>query len=119
MAVTVASGSAWINGYSYENTDTLELLLEIANGVNPRIDRIVVRWSATERRIYLGVLTGTASTSPMPGALTRTADIYELGIADILVPKGAIAITENNITDTRLYPALCGLVNSMVSAVYE
>ena len=40
MAVSVAQGSAWINGYSYENTDTLELPLETANGVNPRIDRI-------------------------------------------------------------------------------
>jgi hypothetical protein len=119
MAVSVAQGSAWINGYSYENTDTLELPLETANGVNPRIDRIVVRWSAAERRIYLAVLTGVASTTPIPSALTRTTDIYELGIAEVLVPKGSISVPENNITDTRLNSTSCGLVNSLVSAVYE
>ena len=31
MAVSVASGSAWINGYSYENTDTLTINLATAN----------------------------------------------------------------------------------------
>ncbi len=33
--VAVLPGSAWINGYAYENTDTLELELATANGVNP------------------------------------------------------------------------------------
>ena len=119
MAVSVAAGSAWINGYSYENTDTLTINLATASGVNPRIDRVVVRFSAVERRIYLAVLTGTPAETPTAPALTRSNDTYELGLADILVPKGSVTIPALNTTDTRLNTALCGLVNSLVTAVYE
>lgn len=119
MTVSVVAGSAWINGYSYENTDTLTLNLATASGVNPRIDRVVVRFSAVERSIYLAVLTGTPAEVPVAPTLTRTNDTYELGIADILVPKGSVTISALSIADTRLSTALCGLVNSLVTAVYE
>lgn len=119
MKVAVLAGSAWINGYAYENTDALELELATANGVNPRIDRVVVRWSAVGREIRLAVLTGVASVSPLAPELTRNNDVYELGIADIAVAKGVVTITAGSITDTRLNTTLCGLVNSLVSAVYE
>ena len=119
MAVSVAAGNAWINGYSYENTDALTLNLATASGVNPRIDRVVVRFSAVERRIYLAVLTGTPAEIPTAPALTRNNDTYELGVADILVPKGSVTISALSITDTRLSTAICGLVNSLVTAVYE
>ena len=119
MAVSVAAGSAWINGYSYENTDALTLNLTTASGVNPRIDRVVVRFSAVERRIYLAVLTGAPAETPTAPALTRSNDTFELGVSDILVPKGSVTVAALNITDTRLNTALCGLVNSLVTAVYE
>ena len=119
MAVNVAAGSAWINGYSYENTDALTLNLTTASGVNPRIDRVVVRFSAVERRIYLAVLTGTPAETPTAPALIRSNDTFELGLTDILVPKGSVTISAINLTDTRLSTALCGLVNSLVTAVYE
>lgn len=119
MFVSVHPGSAWINGYSYENTAPLDLQITTANGVNPRIDRVVIRWSAVDRNIRLAVKTGSASATPSPPALTRNADIYELGIADITVPRGAVSIISENIADTRLNATLCGLVNSLVTAVYE
>ena len=78
-----------------------------------------MRFSAVERRIYLAVLTGTPAESPVAPILTRTNDTYELGIADVLVPKGSVTVSALNITDMRLNTALCGLVNSLVTAVYE
>jgi hypothetical protein len=119
MNVTVQPGSAWINGYNYENTTALDLPITTANGVNPRIDRVVIRWDDVGRSINLAVKTGVAAATPAPPDLARTADTYELGIADITVAKGAIAITGDNIADIRLNTALCGLVNSLVSEVYE
>jgi hypothetical protein len=119
MTCCVLAGSAWINGYAYENTDTLVLDLATASGVNPRIDRVVIRLDAVNREIRLAVLTGTPTTTPTAPALTRNNDIYELGIADIAIAQGVISITANNITDTRMNTSLCGLVNSLVSAVYE
>jgi hypothetical protein len=119
LSVYARPGSAWINGYFYENTSDLELSLETANGVNPRIDRIVLRWSATDRSIKLAVKTGAASATPSPPALTRNSDVYELGLADITVGKGAVTVGVNDITDSRLNSSLCGTVNSLIGAVYE
>lgn len=119
MNVTVQPGAAWINGYNYQNTTPLDLPISTANGVNPRIDRVVIRWSNVDREIRLAVITGTPAQTPVAPDLTRSADIYELGIADITVPKGTISIVSDDVSDIRLNTALCGLVNSLVSAVYE
>ena len=119
MNVTVAAGSAWINGYNYENTEPFDLAISTAHGVYSRIDRIVVQLSMIDREIKLAVLTGTPAETPTAPTLTRTADVYELCISEVTVPQAAVFITEQNIADTRLNTALCGLVNSLVSAVYE
>ena len=71
------------------------------------------------RNIQIAVVSGTPAGTPVAPSLTRTSDIYELGIADVLVPTAATSIIANNIIDTRLDTNLCGLVNSLVSAVYE
>lgn len=115
MNITVQPGMAWMNGYSYRNTTPLDLVIATADGVNPRIDRVVIRWSNLERTIALGVPVAT----PIAVNLTRNNELFELGIADITVPKGVVSITADYISDTRLNTNLCGLVNSLVSAVYE
>lgn len=119
MAVSIAIGSAWINGYRYENTEALSKTLPTANGSFPRIDRIVIRWSLLNRNILSAVLTGTAAATPSAPALTRNSNVYELCLAEVLVPQAAASITAGNITDTRLNSSLCGTVNSLVTAVYE
>ena len=119
MNVMVQPGTAWINGYHYANTTPMDLPIATADGVNPRIDRVILRWSNTARSIKLAVLTGTPAPSPNPPNLTRNADIWELGIGTVFVPRGAVAISGENISDTRLSITMCGLVNSLVSAVYQ
>ena len=119
LAVSIAPGSAWIGGYRYENTEALSKTLATANGSYPRIDRIVIRWSLLNRNIMAEILTGTAAATPSAPALTRSPDVYELCIAELLVPQAATQVTAGNITDTRLNTSLCGSVNSLVTAVYE
>lgn len=119
LNVTVYPGSGWINGYHYENTAPLTLQIGTANGINPRIDRVVLRWDNVARSMNLAILPGVASAVPVAPDLTRNADTWELGLADISVAQAASTITADNIADTRLNTVLCGLVNSLVSAVYE
>ncbi len=119
VSVIVSPGSGWINGYSYENDAEMSFQLSTPNGVTPRIDRIVLRLDMTLRRIFLAVKAGVAQANPEPPALTRTADVYELALADVFVSHAAVAIVVADITDRRLDQSLCGLVNSLVSAVYE
>jgi len=117
--IVIAPGSGWINGYSYENTSPLEKALETPHGVNARIDRVVLRLSMPERRIYATVKTGAPATTPEPPDLTRTSDVYELALADVTVPRAAVSLVTGNVADQRTNQNLCGLVNSLVSAVYE
>jgi len=119
MNVLVLAGSAWINGYRYENTSPFDLPISTADGVNPRIDRVILRWSNVGRAINLAVLPGTPAPTPNPPGLTRNADIWELGLGTVFVTRGALSIDTANISDTRMSATVCGLVNSLVSAVYE
>jgi hypothetical protein len=119
MNVLVQPGTAWINGYHYATTTPLDLPIATADGVNPRIDRVILRWSNVGREIRLAVLTGTPAPTPNPPNLTRNSDTWELGLGTVFVSRGALAIDTVNISDTRMSPTVCGLVNSLVSAVYE
>ena len=119
MNITVQPGSAWIDGYCYENTELLVMAVSTADGINPRIDRVVLRWSAVDRNIKLAIKPGAAASSPVAPALTRNSDVHELGIADISVGRAVTGLSAGDISDTRLNGNLCGTVNSLVGAVYE
>ena len=118
VAVAVSAGAAWINGYYYANTTRLPLELPTPDGILNRIDRIVVRWSLTERAITVRVKPGAPASSPQPPALQRDASVYELALADVYVAAGAASILESNITDQRGIGALCGTVSSIVSEAH-
>jgi len=119
MNIVVAPGSAWINGYVYENTDNLTLQVAIADGVYSRIDRVVLQLNISQRSINIKIIQGVVSALPIAKDAIRNADIYELVLADILIGKAVIEIRQQDITDLRLNTTLCGTVNSLISAVYE
>ncbi|MCM1224965.1 MAG: hypothetical protein NC548_61995, partial [Lachnospiraceae bacterium] len=88
--------------------------LDTADGALPRIDRIVIRNDYKARDTYSTVLKGAYSAQPQAPALTRNADAYEIAVADVLVAKGAVSITQADIRDTRLNTELCGIVTGLV-----
>ena len=49
--------------------------------------------------------------------MTRTSEIYDLAIADVLVGKGVTAITQANITDQRYNSSVCGIVTGVVDQI--
>lgn len=116
MQIKAHIGTGYINGYLYENTDTLILTVPTADGLKHRIDSVVLRWSQVDRNIRIYIKVGTPDNTPSPLALERTPDTYELGLANILVRQGAYQITEAEITDTRLDTKSCGIVNSLLQA---
>lgn len=107
MNVVVGTGMAWIRGVQYENTAAKTVTVDAADATNPRIDRIVVRltWAAdTVEAVYLK---GTAAASPSAPALTQSAAVWELSLAQILVTVGKTSIVTGDITDER-DAAACG-----------
>lgn len=117
MTVTLPAGKAWINGYYYRNDAPITLPITNADGVLHRKDTIVLRWDVNERSITAQVIKGTFASSPTAPAITRSAEQYDLKLAEISIPAGTTAITQALITDTRLDTAVCGIVTGVIDQV--
>lgn len=112
MGVQVLAGKAFINGYWAKNTGSYELEIQQANVALPRIDAVVLRLNLTEnaRAFSLQVITGTAASTPVQPAITRTNTIKDYLLATVYVGAGVTAINTENITDKR-DSTDCGYVN--------
>lgn len=106
MTVSVATGSAWVNG-RFMTSDAAELLvIGAADASWNRIDRVVVR-NTYATGITLAVLTGTKAASPSAPALTTTGYTkYEISLAQVLVEAGATVIAADKVTDERTFASL-------------
>lgn len=109
MSVVVKPGGCHIEGALGYNDNDITLNLDPSNSSLPRIDRVVLRFntSVEVRSIMAYVKTGTMSSNPQPPELTQQDNLYELGLADITIPKGATYISATNIRDTRMIDNLC------------
>lgn len=117
MQVAVKAGFGFINGYAFRNQSDYLIPISTADGTQGRIDRIVLRWDLTNRQMIIAYKQGTVSADPAAPALTRTADTYELALADISVTRGLTTISQANITDQRTNTSLCGIVEGTVSQI--
>lgn len=122
LKVTVGAGRGWVHpsrftGYSITKRESDTLTMPLADPSLPRIDRIVMRYDAGARAASLQVLQGTASSTPTAPAISRTELIYDLCLAEITRPAGSTSITTDQITDTRLDEALCGIVRDGVTGI--
>lgn len=118
MRVTVGAGQALIEGRFGNITSPETVTLPGSEGLN-RIDTVVLRLdlSSAVNYIVADVVKGTAATNPTAPALTRNGTVWELGLANILVPANSTAVSQANITDTRLNDARCGLVAAVLTDV--
>lgn len=117
LKLNVAVGDAFINGYWYKNDENFELQLAQANGSLPRIDRVVLRWDSLTRYINLAILQGNPAATPSAKNLTRNADTWELGLADVYIERGVLSISDANITDLRPDRTHCGYVVGVVNQI--
>lgn len=118
MTATVGVGGMMIRGrFGYivqEETVTFD-----ASTSNPRYDTVVLRrdLSSSVNNIVVAVVKGTANKNPQVPALTRDGTIWELGIANVYIPANASAVSQANITDTRLDSERCGLVAAVLTDI--
>lgn len=108
MTVLVNPGDGFIEGRLFIENSTRELQVQASESLD-RIDTVVVRLNKEQRLIDLYIVKGIAATVPTAPALTRAGGIYELGIANVYVPKLTSNITQERITDTRLNTERCGI----------
>lgn len=80
-----------------------------AGGTKPRYDTAVIELnlSTAERRFIPKIIKGEESDAPTPPELTQTANIYQLGLANIYRTANSTAL--GTITDTRKDTTRCGI----------
>lgn len=115
MAVSVSAGIAWLKigtfrGVVFCADAPVTVSLDIADTSYARIDRVVLRYSeAFANKIpKLMVIKGTPASSPTAPAITRTSNITDISLAQVLIPAGATAV--GTITDERANADVCGLM---------
>lgn len=121
MTVTVkAEGmlGGWLSnmnryGIVFWNATDIDLTVSIGDGVNPRIDRVIVSWHIPNQSELpqVEVRKGEPAAEPQPPVLVNDGEYAEICLAEITVPAGAVEISQENITDTRLDEELCGIVS--------
>ena len=111
LSILVASGWAAIVGttqanmgtYVGYNDDTVVLSITTADPTNPRIDRVCLTvndayYTGALNNAVLQVVAGTPAGSPVAPTLPANS----ISLATVAVGAGATAITNANITDTRV-----------------
>lgn len=129
MAVEVTDGTGWMtnaggNGVVWwidsetKDGEKLKLIIDQADSVLNRIDRVIVEWKTTNYVDYpeVKILKGTPSSTAAAPALTNTSIVRQISLAQISVKAGTTAITASAITDERLDESVCGKVTESVSA---
>lgn len=107
LSVIVTEGWAFINGAWYHNDSNKEIALASNGQSSNRVDSIKIRYSDSDRTITTNAYTGETN-------VIRGDTVYELKIAEIIVPPSAVTVSVTNITDTRTDESVCGLVKGLM-----
>lgn len=122
LKITIGAGIAWVNnadfkGKSICNKSAVELTIPLGDSYNPRIDRVVLEYSAANNESTLKIIQGTAAATPTAPAIIQTSTVYQLGLYTIYVARAATAVSAANVTDTRLDSTVCGLMQDSVTSI--
>lgn len=107
LTVVVKPGWAFINGYWYHNSENLVLSVPANSAVSNRVDSVRLRYNDTNRTVSALYFTGDTTN-------VRGETIYDLKLAEVIVPPSATGIAAQNVTDTRTNEAVCGLVKGLM-----
>lgn len=111
MTVRVKPGTCFVQGVTGIEINNTDLRLDNAEELTTRTDLIVLRADFTQnRRLSVEIKKGTTT-------LRRDADVWELQLAKITIPPRATQIRQQDITDTRLNTAVCGIVSHQVERI--
>jgi hypothetical protein len=117
MTIQVGSGKLSDgSGRWLKNDAVANLTIESSDVTLNRYDAIVaaIDTSINKRTASIYIKKGTNATNPTKPTMTRNNNLTEYCLAYVYVGKGATAITQANITDTRPDKNLCGFVVGLI-----
>lgn len=124
LTVAIQPGTAFMDGRIMHSSAVETFTLDSAGAVLNRIDRIVMRLDYANRLIKFLVLKGEEGSEPVAPEITRSADIYDMCLAEVYVGSTVTDLTQANITDTRADSNICGIAGAAItqldtSTMYE
>jgi hypothetical protein len=103
MVVKVPAGFAIVRGHAYFSSATENLTVS-NSAANPRIDLVVLELNPTANTTILKMVNGTPAASPVPPTLTQTTDaLFQMALAQVLVPASATTVSAANVTEVRTF----------------
>lgn len=105
LNVIVRSGASVVRGRIYENTADSTITIDTADATNPRLDRIIIRFSLDTgvQTARIVALTGTPAATPSLPALTQNATTFEVSLAYVWVAATAVTISNPDIHEERVF----------------
>lgn len=117
--VTIGPGIGWIRNAKFKGKvvalrEPKVLDMGVANATYPRIDAVVIQFDANSGTDIV-VKHGAAAANPVPPEVVQTEALYELHICHVRREAGAASIPVGALTDTRMNPKYCGLMQDDVT----
>lgn len=97
------------------------IAIDVSNGDSTydRIDSVIVQYTYGEpSTLAIAIVQGVPSTNPVPSTLTKVYDtLWQMEIAQILVPSGATSSSELTITDKRvIYESIESIIDDNIES---
>lgn len=120
--IKISPGLAWmrINRFkglvaALKNETSIDLGLP--DSIYPRIDRVVLQFSANKNGTEVVAKKGVAASNPLPPERSTSEALFELHLLEVRREPGSVSITAEDITDLRLDESCCGLMAESVTNV--
>ncbi|MBC8531759.1 hypothetical protein [Gehongia tenuis] len=114
MQIILRPGNCVVGNRLGCNKTAKVIPLAPADGELNRIDAVFCRYNRAGRKMEYVVKQSTPATTPAVPELQNDADYKEIMVGYITIPKGATAVTQANIADTRPDSSVCGWVTGLV-----
>lgn len=117
MNISIASGTAYINGHWFRRKSAQVLALADSDKVYGRIDAAVIRCDLEKRMVYPFIIEGIPASAPAQPSPVRDEKCYDIVLAYIKVAANCVAVTAADIADKRGDGDVCGFVTSAIDHI--
>lgn len=117
MNISIAAGTAYINGHWYRKSSAQVLSLGDSDTVYGRTDAVVIRCDLEKRMVYPFIIEGVPEEMPAQPLPVRNEKCYDLVLAYVDVAANCVEVTAADITDKRGFDDVCGFVTGAVDHI--
>lgn len=117
MDISIAAGTAYINGHWYRKSSAQVLSLGDSDTVYGRTDAVVIRCDLEKRMVYPFIIEGIPEETPAQPLPVRNEKCYDLVLAYVNVAANCVEVMAADITDKRGFDDVCGFVTGAVDHI--